>query len=158
MNLPLSSLCREAILENATIVATSLVGGHGVADSVKFTSDYTRELSQLIQLHEGQVFLEFGLEGCTRPPPSSRVAKWGDRSRPRVGHLDIFARFLDGSSLAVEIDRSNKVWSLEKLAFARNVLRSDCVWIRWRGRAVTFAQSEIAIVDISKACECRVAQ
>lgn len=56
--------------------------------------------------------------------------RWKRKSRS--GRVDIVASFQDGSSLAIEIDRGNKRFSVEKLESMRQ-RGVATLWVRWGG-------------------------
>lgn len=114
--------CLALILESADVLRSA------IADcSTETTSELTEALSPICQ---GQ-----GAHVRSEVPCGARRARSQARSiRSRVGHLDLMAQFADGSSLAIEIDRTNKQWSIEKLESALEA-GSLGLWVRWRGAA-----------------------
>lgn len=148
----LASSCAMVIVSSAFDLACQVIEKHELTTSVEFTKHFTEGLSTLIYASGGRAFKEFGLDGCVRPASAHKIRTWGESARPVIAHLDVFANFPDASSLAIEIDRNNKSWSLDKLDFAKRNLNSECVWIRWRGPVKDFDVTEIPVLDISDAC------
>jgi hypothetical protein len=56
--------------------------------------------------------------------------------------------FNQGSSLAIEIDSSNKIWSLTKLLEMKN-RGFDCVWIRWNAQIRVIPSPGIYLIDLT---------
>ncbi len=67
----------------------------------------------------------------------------------RRGYLDFLLWWQD-SALAVEIDRGNKRWSLNKLAQAGEVgvagLETGAAWVRWKGKSMSAASPPVQLV------------
>jgi len=107
--------------------------------TVAFTKSFTQALCNHIAENGGIVTLEYRIA-------SNRVKSNGGK---KLGILDVFAQFGDGSKLAIEIDKGNKVWSLEKLGLAVEVLRAEAIWIRWRGQIKLVSIPPIFFVDLT---------
>ena len=79
--------------------------------------------------------------GLSRTVQSGRVYQ---------GHLDLFARFDDGSSVAIEIDRGNKLWSLRKLEYVAGESGSTALWVRWHGRVSMPTGSCVTVLNLAR--------
>ncbi|WIM99954.1 hypothetical protein ACTOB_003624 [Actinoplanes oblitus] len=70
---------------------------------------------------------------------------------PRQARLDVVCERPGGlPPVAIEIDRTGKVWSLQKL-IAEADAGAVALWVRWRGRTQIAVPAEIGLVDISGA-------
>ena len=67
----------------------------------------------------------------------------------KAGHLDLFGLFPHLTSIAIELDRTNKLWSLDKLLCAHKEFGSLGVWIRWKGEVTVDVPSNISLIDLS---------
>lgn len=64
------------------------------------------------------------------------------------GRIDLFAK-RNNESLAIEIDRGNKPWSLKKLEYCIKTYGSKAVWIRWKGEVTSAIPDGVIVYDIS---------
>jgi hypothetical protein len=133
-----AALCAQHVVAKAPKFAAVLAGKK--VDTVEFVRSMTAQLCELIAATASTVEKEYTLE-------ASQVAGAG---RKRTGRLDIFARFHDGSSLAVELDRANKTWSLFKLSHMATQFGAEAVWIRWRGTIKFQSCKPVAFVDLTQ--------
>jgi len=62
----------------------------------------------------------------------------------------VFGRFDDGSTLAIEIDRAYKAWSLAKLRHAAQT-GSSALWLRWDGTPPPYRHGEVQVLDLTMA-------
>jgi hypothetical protein len=109
-------------------------------DTRAFTQGLTEELCRRIRWHGGSVSTEHRVE-LFRRTQSGRLSS---------GYLDIHADFVDHSCIAIEIDRGNKRWSVQKLEFAAERLGATALWIRWRGVVRIQPTSAVMVVDITE--------
>jgi len=65
------------------------------------------------------------------------------------GLVDIIITRPDNTKYAIEIDSSNKKWSLEKLIYA-NSIGYIPIWIRWRTKIKIETPSNINLIDLTK--------
>jgi hypothetical protein len=111
------------------------------ADSARtFSAMLTDDACKLLAALAARVTPEF-------PCGATRKLKAGHEYR---GFIDLFAVFPDQSSLAIEIDRSNKAWSLEKLEHVATQRNCRVLWIRWRGRVKMPEGCPIPVLDLTK--------
>jgi len=83
------------------------------------------------------------------PAPRLAITRTLKSGRKYHGFLDLFVEFADGSTIALEIDRANKRWSLAKLQYASQELDSCSLWARWRGVVALPPGSGVEILDLS---------
>lgn len=133
----LAANCADRIAIHAETMADSILWR--AQDTVDFTRLMTLDLCALISERGGRPWREYRLQ-------TDRRTKDG---KLREGMLDIFAHFSDRSKLAIEIDRGNKQWSLEKLHIAASRLQAEAVWIRWRGKIKFTSCAPVRFVDVS---------
>ena len=50
---------------------------------------------------------------------------------------------------AIEIDRANKLWSLDKLSYCGRRFNAIPIWIRWSGRVDCPVPRDIVVVDLT---------
>ena len=62
-----------------------------------------------------------------------------------------FDVFPDSSVIAIEIDRGDKRWSLQKLIFTATQLHAEAVWIRWSGFVYLYVPPTVTLIDATKA-------
>jgi hypothetical protein len=105
----------------------------------QFTAAITREIARLIALAGGQFVPERKIE-LTRPT----------KRGPYQGRVDVFGVFPDSSVIAIEIDRGDKRWSLQKLIFAATKLHTQAVWIRWSGFVNLYVPPSVTLIDVTK--------
>jgi hypothetical protein len=87
---------------------------------------------------------EYHIEAIYRPKSESRTPF------PRLGRIDLVVSSIDGYKLAIEIDRGNKKWSVEKLKrFQGNGPNRFGLWVRWGGRFKNVSVSEIILMDLT---------
>lgn len=65
------------------------------------------------------------------------------------GHIDIIIKGLNGKRYAIEIDSSNKKWSLEKLLYA-NKTGYVPIWVRWNAKININIPAVINLIDLTK--------
>lgn len=63
------------------------------------------------------------------------------------GRLDLLCTGWFVRSIAIEIDRSNKTWSLDKLVAEADAGRIT-LWVRWAGESVIEVPAAVGLVDI----------
>jgi len=67
----------------------------------------------------------------------------------RRGIVDVFIRTTDGKVFAIEIDRGNKTWSLDKLGHCRIRYNAVPIWIRWSGTVDCEIPADIVVADLT---------
>ena len=69
------------------------------------------------------------------------------------GLIDIIIRSPNGKRYAIEIDSSNKKWSLEKLldAYKKGYVP---IWVRWNAKISINIPAVINLIDLTKAATC----
>ena len=67
------------------------------------------------------------------------------------GRLDLLAHAPNGRSLAIEIDRDNKAWSVCKLARCAEEFWTDALWVRWRGSVTHDVPDAVCVIDMTYA-------
>jgi hypothetical protein len=74
-------------------------------------------------------------------------------AEPRTpgGRLDLLAHAPNGRSLAIEIDRDNKAWSVRKLARCAEEFWTDALWVRWRGSVTHDVPDTVCLIDMTRA-------
>jgi hypothetical protein len=105
----------------------------------QFTAAITSEIARLIALAGGQFVPEKKIE-LTRPT----------KRGPYQGRVDVFGVFPDSSVIAIEVDRGDKRWSLQKLIFAATKLHTQAVWIRWSGFVNLHVPPTVTLIDVTK--------
>ncbi|MEM1422713.1 MAG: hypothetical protein AAGH64_01795 [Planctomycetota bacterium] len=71
--------------------------------------------------------------------------------RTHRGRLDLLAHAPNGRSLAIEIDRSNKAWSVRKLAGCAEEFWTDALWVRWLGPVTLDVPDTVCVIDMTRA-------
>ena len=77
----------------------------------------------------------------------ARVTRQGRGGRKYRGRLDLLCTSWFKRAIAIEIDRANKTWSVDKLlaeADAGNI----ALWVRWAGTSMIEVPAVIGLVDI----------
>jgi hypothetical protein len=105
----------------------------------QFTKAITSEIGHLIALSGGQFFPERKID-LTRPT----------KRGPYQGRLDVFGVFPDASVIAIEVDRGDKCWSLQKLIFTATKLGAHAVWIRWSGSVNLYVPPSVTLINVTK--------
>jgi hypothetical protein len=132
-----ASNCADAIEQGVQGIADNLLCRE--MNTKTFTRALTKGLCTLIADRMGKARTEYKLD-------ITRTLKSG---KEYSGYIDIFANFPDNSKLAIEIDRGNKLWSLEKLAFSADVLQAQAIWIRWRGEIKVQSIGAVRFIDLT---------
>jgi hypothetical protein len=61
-----------------------------------------------------------------------------------IGLLDVVCTHPSGQQIAVEVDFTNKIWSIEKLA-----AEADAIWVKWGGPAsLSLIPEKIGVVEL----------
>lgn len=68
--------------------------------------------------------------------------------RQMHGYVDCVVVLPSKERIFIEIDRSEKSWSRQKLEFCARQPRSVAIWIRWRGRVRRAPSPRICVIDI----------
>lgn len=69
---------------------------------------------------------------------------------PSRGYLDVLATHPDGVTLAIEIDRAHKPWSVEKMLAAGDRYGAMPVWVRWRERLSLRVPDSLCVYDLTR--------
>lgn len=73
---------------------------------------------------------------------------WQWRGRRQIGYLDLLATHPSGQQVAVEIDLTNNVWSIEKLAGEADTGKL-AIWIKWGGPArFALIPEKIGVIEL----------
>lgn len=90
---------------------------------------------------------------CTLCEHGWRIKRevWVRHDRRTRGRLDLLCQHDSGRSLAVEIDRDDKRWSIDKLARCAEHLWTDALWIRWRGGVTLRVPESVCVIDMTRA-------
>jgi len=73
-----------------------------------------------------------------------------DSDNMRKGIVDVFIRTKDNRVFAIEIDRANKRWSLDKLLHCSRRYNAVPIWIRWRGSITRNLPASVVVADIAE--------
>jgi hypothetical protein len=109
----------------------------------------------LEQRHQTSAITEELYRWCEREHSAlSTEAKIGriaykSSGKMRNARVDAFVRTEMGALYAIEVDRTNKTWSVDKLLHCFSQYEAIPVWIRWRGEIVGHLPESIYVVDIS---------
>jgi len=109
----------------------------------------------LEQRHQTSAITEELYRWCEREHSAlSTEAKIGriaykSSGKMRNARVDAFVRTEVGALYAIEVDRTNKTWSVDKLLHCFSQYEAIPVWIRWRGEIVGHLPESIYAVDIS---------
>lgn len=111
--------------------------------------EITKNLTKIISAHFFQRGYWVTYETIVEAEYVPKASK-GKLAYIRPGRIDLIVKSKEGWSLAIEIDRSNKKWSLEKIKnFQANNPKTFGVWIRWGGRVKKLDTSSIVLVDLT---------
>lgn len=66
------------------------------------------------------------------------------------GRVDLVATHPDGQKIAIEIDRTNKQWSTQKLQYCHQEFQMLPIWVRWRGKLMKNIPECIVVFDMTK--------
>jgi hypothetical protein len=106
------------------------------------TSRLTSQVQKTLEDIGGTCFAEYRIVGIEQPQSGETLR----------GYLDLLVKFNDGSSLAIEIDRSNKQRSVLKLQHAARKIQAIPVWIRWFGQLLLYPPVPLRVIDIRQTC------
>lgn len=142
-NLELTSL-RDALIDELRAIASDAAGrrlyktiGGNVEASVA-TRALTRVVAKWARFHGAtHVRYEVALPG---------VRRFTERGYPLQGYVDMIAYWKE-RSIAFELDRGNKKWSLDKLDAAA-AQGHEAVWIRWSGGNVRVTPPTVSVIHL----------
>jgi hypothetical protein len=65
------------------------------------------------------------------------------------GRWDLLIRLPeDSSGMVIEIDSSAKVWSMDKLLYAREELGYEALWVRWHDQRQRYVPPSVRLLDL----------
>ena len=105
-----------------------------VVNTERITAAIERAATQAGARSEREVY-------AGRLPP-----RQGRRKQP--GRLDCMVRERDGTTYAIEIDRENKLWSVDKLRHVADSVGWIPVWVRWREQIKVELPRDVLVIDM----------
>lgn len=116
------------------------------ASSTMVTEYLTKEIQTHFETLNFQVVLELKFEAIYTSKRRIPVT--------RIGKIDLVIFANQEWQIAIEIDRANKKWSVEKLRqYKSSFPNTMCIWIRWKGRIRNVDTSDIILVDLLSSVE-----
>ena len=107
------------------------------------STEKTRALTEEIQRFCDHECASFTCEVPIQP------IEYRNSGRLRRGIVDAFIRTTDGRVFAIEVDRANKMWSLDKLSYCSRRFNAVPIWIRWSGALDCTIPPDIVVADLT---------
>lgn len=112
--------------------------------SIRITEKLTSAICEYFQKQGHKVALEVNVETKYIPRQKDR------EPYIRPGRLDLVVDSPNRWQLAIEIDRGNKKWSVEKLKHVQtNNKNTFGIWIRWGGQLRNVDTSAILLINLT---------